>query len=115
MLRTFQMTLVDEADYEMYKNRKFLLFQFLQKVYREDLDELIDEADYEMYKNRKFLLFQFLQKVYREDLDELIDEADYEMYKNRKAAKETETEFKKKILTGIKPSQNLDSKKPGKV
>ena len=62
-----------------------------------------------------FLLFQFLQKVYREDLDELIDEADYEMYKNRKAAKETETEFKKKILTGIKPSQNVDSKKPGKV
>ena len=62
-----------------------------------------------------FLLFQFLQKVYREDLDELIDEADYEMYKNRKAAKETEMEFKKKILTGIKPSQNVDSKKPGKV
>ena len=62
-----------------------------------------------------FLLFQFLQKVYREDLDELVDEADYEMYKYRKAAKETETEFKKKILTGIKPSQNVDSKKPGNV
>ena len=62
-----------------------------------------------------FQLFQFLQKVYREDLDELIDEADYEMYKNRKAAKETETEFKKKVLTGIKSSQNVDSKKPGNV
>ena len=30
-----------------------LYYQFLQKIYREDLDELVDEADYEMYKNRK--------------------------------------------------------------
>lgn len=35
------------------------------------------------------------------------------MYKNRKAAKETEAEYKKKVLAGIKPSGGVESKKPG--
>ena len=28
------------------------VFQFLQKIYREDLDEMLDEAEYLMGKNR---------------------------------------------------------------
>lgn len=59
----------------------------------------------------------FLQKIYKEDLDEIALEADEDLKNERKAAKETENEYKKKVL--ISPQKKItakskatDSKKP---
>ncbi|XP_060070544.1 centrosomal protein of 95 kDa-like [Ylistrum balloti] len=44
----------------------------------------------------------FLHKIYQEDLDELKYEAKHELKKERKVAKDTEADYKKKVLSGPK-------------
>ncbi|KAJ8302079.1 hypothetical protein KUTeg_021066 [Tegillarca granosa] len=54
----------------------------------------------------------FLQKIYQEDLDELVSEAKHELGKEKKATKQTETDFKKKVLTALKkktPAKTKDA------
>lgn len=69
--------------------------------------------------NRKKM--DFLQKIYREDLDEMALEAGEGLKSDRKAAKETENEYKKKILKGpqkksAKPKETglIKTSAPGK-
>ncbi|XP_052084415.1 centrosomal protein of 95 kDa-like [Mytilus californianus] len=50
----------------------------------------------------------FLQKIYKEDLDEMALEADEGLDMDRKAAKQTENEYKKKVL--ISPQKKLAPK-----
>lgn len=56
----------------------------------------------------------FLHKIYKEDLDEIALEADEDLKSDRKAAKETENEYKKKVLTLPQKKIGQKSKEAGK-
>ncbi|XP_033744580.1 centrosomal protein of 95 kDa-like [Pecten maximus] len=57
----------------------------------------------------------FLHKIYQEDFDELKYEAKHELRKERKVAKDTETDYKKKVLSGpkktVKPKDSVAARK----